>query len=104
AGAAGPDLELFDRRRAECVRRADQWLSPLTLQKIRELADRRRLPSSVHTNNQGHRRRRADDEWPVDRIEDAANLLLDQIAQAASSRTCVNGIDDAAGGRHADVG
>ena len=80
---ARPDLELLDGRRAKRVGRADERLPPFVLQQVGQLADRRRLAGAVDADDQRDaRRRRADGERPIDRREDRADLLLDEVAQA----------------------
>ncbi len=104
--ALGPDRELLDRGRAERVSGAHKGLLTRSFEEIRQLADGRRLAGAVDADNQRHLRM-----VPVRRgrlvhcVEDAPDLVLDEIAQAfAAVRARADGGDNLFGGGDADVG
>ena len=72
--ALRPDLELIRRRRAERVRRAEEYLLALTAALICDLADGRGLANAVDADHQHHGRPRIE---PQRRITDVQHLRED---------------------------
>src|SRR6476660_8460817 len=104
-GALRPYLELFDRRGAERVSRADERLLARRLQQVGELSDGRRFPGPVDANDHRDVRMVAIRRGPLDAVEYTPDLLLDEVAQAlAMPCTRADGVDDAFGRGKPDVG
>ena len=83
AGALGPRQQLLARRGAEGVGGGEQDLLIRVDEVARELADARRLARAVDADDHDHRRRlRADDERPLERLEQ----LLDAARQQPARR------------------
>src|SRR5688572_1683700 len=101
----GPDRKLLDGGGAERVGRTHQRLLPRRLQQIGEFADGRGLASAVDADDQRDVRSMTVERWrPIDRIEDVADLGLDQFAEAlATAGPAAHGGDDLLGGGNAYV-
>src|SRR5207249_7722017 len=82
AGALRPNLQLLDCRRAERIGGADQRRASLALEQIRQLPDRRRLACTVDADDERHLWMLVDGDRPIDSCEHAADLVLDEIAEA----------------------
>jgi hypothetical protein len=69
--------------------------APDSFQQVRELPHRRRLSGPVDADNQRDLRSDLDGDRSIDGVENGADLLLHQIAEAlAAARACFHGADD----------
>ena len=78
-----PDCQLVDSGGPKRVRRADQGLLPLRTEHAGELADGRRLPRAVHTDNQDDPGQRAVRRRHRDVGQNGVNLTGDLLPEGS---------------------
>ena len=102
AGALGPDAELFFRGGAEGVGRGDDDGVPVLAQAVRELADRRRLPSSIHADDEQDGRLAGEVE--AGRLaEELRDLVAERLVEVGQLAARLEPADELGRRRDADV-
>src|SRR5439155_22861770 len=99
----GPDLELLLGRSPERVTGAEEHRSPVLAQRVRELADSRRLPCPVDTDDEDDPRRRTLHCKRRRLSEQPLELLRERVLQRADLAASLESPYELGGRRNTDV-